>query len=224
MKLKAEELNPQWEKLQNMDVNNPTKKAYLYLVDQAARKDSITPEAYSLALLNKKTLDGIEKYNEATKGNRRNKLRVDNLIDENTYKLPAIEKTGLERIKEQGLWTAGKEGFKDALKERFMRAYFDENLHLNDVDVLSNIMAEYDWTAEKTNRIINDDSIAYAVKQEIAHYQQRGVNSVPFFIINDKYGISGAQPPEAFLEAFKQIAPLKIIANGDSCDPTTGIC
>ena len=105
-----------------------------------------------------------------------------------------------------------------------MRAYFDENLHLNDVDVLSNIMAEYDWTAEKTNRIINDDSIAYAVKQEIAHYQQRGVNSVPFFIINDKYGISGAQPPEAFLEAFKQIAPLKIIANGDSCDPTTGIC
>ena len=124
----------------------------------------------------------------------------------------------------QLLHVAGEEGFKDALKERFMRAYFDENLHLNDADVLSNIMAEYDWTAEKTNRIINDDSIAYTVKQEIAHYQQRGVNSVPFFIINDKYGISGAQPPEAFLEAFKQIAPLKIIANGDSCDPNTGIC
>lgn len=124
----------------------------------------------------------------------------------------------------QLLHVAGEEGFKDALKERFMKAYFDENLHLNDVAVLSSIMAEYDWTAEKTEKVINDDAITYAVKQEIAHYQQRGVNSVPFFIINDKFGISGAQPPAAFLEAFKQVAPLKIIATGDSCDPSTGIC
>ncbi|WP_424003344.1 DsbA family oxidoreductase [Maribacter sp. IgM3_T14_3] len=124
----------------------------------------------------------------------------------------------------QLLHVAGEEGFKDALKERLMKAYFDENLHLNDVDVLSTIMSEYDWSPEKTQEILNDDAIAYAVKQEIAHYQQRGVNSVPFFIINDKFGISGAQPPAAFLEAFQQVAPLKIIATGDSCDPSTGIC
>jgi predicted DsbA family dithiol-disulfide isomerase len=124
----------------------------------------------------------------------------------------------------QLLHVAGEEGFKDALKERLMKAYFDENLHLNDVGVLSTIMAEYDWSPEKTENILNDDAIAYAVKQEIAHYQQRGVNSVPFFIINDKFGISGAQPPAAFLEAFQQVAPLKIIATGDSCDPSTGIC
>ena len=124
----------------------------------------------------------------------------------------------------QLLHVAGEEGFKDALKERLMKAYFDENLHLNEVDVLSAIMAEYDWSPEKTANILNDDAIAYAVKQEIAHYQQRGVNSVPFFIINDKFGISGAQPPAAFLEAFQQVAPLKIIATGDSCDSSTGIC
>lgn len=124
----------------------------------------------------------------------------------------------------QLLHIAGEEGFKNVLKERLMKAYFDENLHLNDVDVLCTIMSEYDWSVEKTQKILNDDAIAYSVKQEIAHYQQRGVNSVPFFIINDKFGISGSQPPAAFLEAFQQVAPLKIIATGDSCDPSTGIC
>jgi len=124
----------------------------------------------------------------------------------------------------QLIHVAGEEGFKDALKERFMKAYFDENLHLNNIEVLSNIMIEYGWTAEKTKHILNNETIAYAVKQEIAHYQQRGVNSVPFFIINDKYGISGAQHPETFLEAFKQVDPIKTIATGDSCDPTTEIC
>ena len=85
-------------------------------------------------------------------------------------------------------------------------------------------MSEFGCQAEKTKKILADDSIAYAVKQEIAHYQQRGVNSVPFFIINDKYGISGAQPPSVFLEAFQQVSPLNTISTGDSCDPTTGVC
>ena len=124
----------------------------------------------------------------------------------------------------QLLQVAGKEGFKDALKERFLKAYFDENLHLNKSEILIQIMGEFGWEAEKTTQVLADENIAYAVKQEIAHYQQRGVTGVPFFIINDKYGISGAQPKSVFLEAFAQIAPLEILSEGDSCDPTTGVC
>lgn len=117
----------------------------------------------------------------------------------------------------QLLHIAGEEGFKAALKERFLYAYFTENQHLNQHDVLIKIMAEFGWDAEKTEKVINDDSIAYAVKQEIGHYQQLGVTGVPFFIINNKYGISGAQPKEAFLEAFQQVAPIEVISNGESC-------
>ncbi|MDO1512667.1 DsbA family oxidoreductase [Maribacter confluentis] len=124
----------------------------------------------------------------------------------------------------QLLHVAGEEGFKDVLKERLMKAYFDENLHLNKPEVLTTIMEEYGWPEEKTQEILKNEDIAYSVKQEIAHYQQRGVNSVPFFIINDKYGISGAQPATAFLEAFEQVAPLTILSEGDHCDSTTGIC
>ncbi len=124
----------------------------------------------------------------------------------------------------QLLHVAGEEGFKDALKERFLKAYFVENLHLNQAEILIEIMSEFGWEAEKTTSILSDDTIAYAVKQEIAHYQQRGVTGVPFFIINDKYGISGAQLKSVFLDAFAQVAPLEILNEGDSCDPLSKDC
>ncbi len=121
----------------------------------------------------------------------------------------------------QLLHVAGEEGFKAALKERFLKAYFEETLHLNKREVLHQIMAEFDWDAEKVDRIIEDDSIAYAVKSEIAHYQQMGVSGVPFFVINNKYGISGAQPSNVFLEALTSVAneTVQVAAEGDSCGP-----
>jgi predicted DsbA family dithiol-disulfide isomerase len=125
----------------------------------------------------------------------------------------------------QLLHVAGEEGFKDKLKERFLKAYFDENLHLNKIEVLTKIMSEYGWDSEKTKQVLADDNVAYSVKQEIAYYQQRGVTGVPFFIINDKFGISGAQPVSAFLDAFAQVSPIVAIGDeGESCDPVTGAC
>ena len=124
----------------------------------------------------------------------------------------------------QLLHMAGIEGFKDELKERFLKAYFDENLHLNQAEVLNSIMAEYGWDSEKTTKILNDNSIAQQVKQEIAHYQQLGVSGVPFFIIDNKYGISGAQSADTFLKAFSSVAPLNEVNEGDSCDPVSGDC
>jgi len=86
-------------------------------------------------------------------------------------------------------------------------------------------MQEFGWNPEKTRQTLNDDEIAYAVKQEIDHYQQRGVTGVPFFIINDKYGISGAQPAQVFLDALAQVSPVEALGGeGESCDPVTGEC
>lgn len=121
----------------------------------------------------------------------------------------------------QLLHVAGEEGFKDQLKERFLKAYFEEALHLNNRETLHKVMAEFGWDTEKVDRIIADDSIAYAVKSEIAHYQQMGVSGVPFFVINNKYGISGAQPSNVFLEALTSVAneTVQVVAEGDSCGP-----
>lgn len=124
----------------------------------------------------------------------------------------------------QLLQVAGEEGFKPQLKERFLYAYFTENLHLNNTEVLTSIMAEFGWDTEKTQGILNDDSIAYTVKQEITHYQQLGVSGVPFFIINNKYGISGAQPSSVFLETFAELAPIKNNEAGEQCGADVENC
>ena len=124
----------------------------------------------------------------------------------------------------QLLNVASQEGFQNDLKARFLKAYFEENLALNEIAVLCKIMAEYDWTPEKVKSIITSDDIALNVKQEIAHYQQLGVSSVPFFIINNKYGISGAQPSQVFLDTFKTASPIEMVSEGPSCDPITGEC
>lgn len=127
----------------------------------------------------------------------------------------------------QLLHVAGEEGFKDQLKERFLKAYFEETLRLNDINVLVEIMNEFGWAKDKVEQIIADQAIAQQVKDQIAYYQQRGVKGVPFFVINNKYGISGAQPKEALLQALTSVTKeaLEIAAeDGASCDTETGEC
>ena len=109
----------------------------------------------------------------------------------------------------QLLNVAREEGFGIEMKERFLAAYFEETQHLNKPEVLYAIAKEFGWDQEKVDSIINDQKIAEAVKAEISHYQQRGVSGVPFFVINDEFGISGAQPVEAFLEAFQSVSPVE---------------
>lgn len=124
----------------------------------------------------------------------------------------------------QLLHIAGEEGFRDRLKERFLKAYFEEAKHLNDTQVLNEIMSEFGWSPEKVAQIIADDEIAYAVKSEIAHYQQMGVSGVPYFIINNKYGVSGAQPTEVFTEVLESVSKEVTASDGSSCGCEGGNC
>jgi predicted DsbA family dithiol-disulfide isomerase len=124
----------------------------------------------------------------------------------------------------QLLHVAGQEGFKAELKERFLKAYFVDLTPLNDSNVLYSILSDFGWDSAKVDQIVNDESLGKSVQAEIAHYQQLGVSGVPFFIINNKYGISGAQPSEAFLEALSQVDSMPVAEEGDSCTPGGGCC
>ena len=123
----------------------------------------------------------------------------------------------------QLLQVAREEGIGTKMKECFLAAYFEETKHLNNPEALYAIVEQFGWTKEKVDAIISDQQIAENVQKEIAHYQKRGVSGVPFFVINDKFGISGAQPPEAFLEAFESVSPDSIV-DGESCDTANGEC
>lgn len=106
----------------------------------------------------------------------------------------------------QLLYVAREEGVGTQMKERFLAAYFEETQHLNQPETLYAIAENFGWDQNKVDAIINDLKIAEAVKAEIAHYQQRGISSVPFFILNNEFGISGAQPTEVFLEALESVS------------------
>lgn len=121
------------------------------------------------------------------------------------------------------LQVAGEEGFKAELKERFLNSYFVELDPLNQKETLYGILAYFGWSSEKVDSIMADEAIAEKVKAEISYYQSRGVSGVPFFIINDKFGISGAQPTEVFLEALQSVEPI-VASDGDSCSPESGCC
>ncbi len=113
---------------------------------------------------------------------------------------------------------ANKEGFGARLNEAFLSAYFEKGIDLTSPDEIVRIVSDFGWSEEKTRAIIEDKEAHTRVLQEINHYQNLGVNAVPFFIINNKYALSGAQPPEVFAQALTEIGKEISTNEGEACD------
>jgi predicted DsbA family dithiol-disulfide isomerase len=59
-------------------------------------------------------------------------------------------------------------------------------------------------TESEVNNALTNDEYAYKVKQDIQEARSIGASGVPFFVFNRKYAISGAQPPEVFLQTLQK--------------------
>ncbi len=103
------------------------------------------------------------------------------------------------------MWEAEKEGFKSQLKERFFKAYFEEATDLSKTENLINILSEFNWNSERVLEVLSNSVLLEEVKNKIAYFQAKGVHAVPFFIFNDKYGISGAQEPRVLADTLRKI-------------------
>ncbi|MGG4412045.1 DsbA family oxidoreductase [Niallia taxi] len=99
--------------------------------------------------------------------------------------------------------TVGKE---KEMTEKLLASYFTESKLISDHDVLVEIAQTAGIEKEETLAVLND-STKYAndVRIDEALAQQMGVTGVPFFVINKKYSISGAQPTETFRRALQQV-------------------
>ena len=71
---------------------------------------------------------------------------------------------------------------------------------------LFNIAEKVGISRERAEEVLNSEEFAEEVKADIAEAGQIGVQGVPFFVINRKYAISGAQPAETFAEALRKVA------------------
>ncbi|MBW8348881.1 DsbA family oxidoreductase [Bacillus sp. IITD106] len=101
---------------------------------------------------------------------------------------------------------AKTEGKDAALTEVLLKAYFTDSKKLSDKDTLADLAETVGLEREKTMSVLNDDNaFADDVRYDERTAQQIGVRGVPFFVFNQKYAISGAQPPETFLGALEKV-------------------
>jgi predicted DsbA family dithiol-disulfide isomerase len=91
-------------------------------------------------------------------------------------------------------------GRQAAMKEALMKAYFEEGIDLSKSANLLTIAQNVGLDRERTASFLLSDEGLLEIKQMEELNYRRGISGVPFYIINNKYGVSGAQPSNVFLE------------------------
>ncbi len=138
-------------------------------------------------------------------------FQMDTLIQTNTFdahRLTMFAKT---------------KGLMKEMTERILYAYFTESKHIGDHQTLTELAVDVGLNREAVEKMLASDEMADAVRADEQTAQQYRITGVPFFLINNKYALTGAQPTEVFVQALeKVIAEDNIIVlnnqDGISCD------
>ncbi len=99
---------------------------------------------------------------------------------------------------------AKTKGLGAEAEERLFRAYFTEGVHLADSATLVRLGTEIGLNTAEVEQMLAGDLFTDAVRRDEQEAQQIGVRGVPFFLLTDKYTVSGAQSEEHFLGALGQ--------------------
>ena len=108
---------------------------------------------------------------------------------------------------------ASDEGKQLELKHRLFTAYFTEGRAPEDHEVLVECAGDVGLDAKAARTLLANDRFAAEVRAEEEQWRQQGVSAVPTIIIDERYVISGGQPPEAFERALRKIAKEKALAS-----------
>jgi predicted DsbA family dithiol-disulfide isomerase len=92
------------------------------------------------------------------------------------------------------------------LVEAFFKAYFTDGVNLASFDSLVALAGSCGMDEQEVRSLLQSETGIAEVEMTERQLQQLGISGVPFYIIDNKFGISGAQPPEAFIKAFEEIA------------------
>ena len=92
------------------------------------------------------------------------------------------------------------------MKERLLHAYFEEGRHVGRVDDLVQLAGEVGLDESAAREALESGRHLDDVRADQAQAQAYGISGVPFFVLDGRYGISGAQAPEAFVQALEQVA------------------
>jgi predicted DsbA family dithiol-disulfide isomerase len=127
---------------------------------------------------------------------------------------------------------AADKGLQDQAEEALFKAHFVEAKDVANQEELLSIAKELGLEVEAVKKMLDSDEFAEAVRYDVYESQQLGIRGVPYFVLDRKYGISGAQPVETFVEAItkgykewkesKKTGPLEDLgtAGKNACDDT----
>ncbi|GAA0465333.1 DsbA family oxidoreductase [Alkalibacillus silvisoli] len=100
---------------------------------------------------------------------------------------------------------AKQEGKLYELMEVLMKAYFTEGQDVSDFDVLVERASQVGLDFDEVQNVLNSKAYLSNVRRDQQEAAQIGVQGVPFFVFNEKYAVSGAQPVESFLEVLNKV-------------------
>ncbi|WP_460994857.1 DsbA family oxidoreductase [Spirosoma harenae] len=126
---------------------------------------------------------------------------------------------------------AKSHGLGDAAEERLFRAYFTEGKNTADHTTLVELGTDIGLEASEVKQVLASDAYTTEVRQDLYEAQQLGIRGVPFFVLNRRYAVSGAQPSETFQGALEtawaewnqQHSSIAQLANDEAtCTPEEG--
>lgn len=103
------------------------------------------------------------------------------------------------------LHLAKKHHLANELEELLFKAYLTEGKDLNNLNTLSELGIEVGLEADAVAQVLHSDAFSKDVQQDIQEANAIGVQGVPFFVFDNKYAISGAQPATAFLQTLEKV-------------------
>ncbi|HQE35291.1 MAG TPA: DsbA family oxidoreductase [Flavobacterium alvei] len=103
------------------------------------------------------------------------------------------------------LHLAKKYQLANELKELLFKAYFTDGKDLNNLETLTELGIAVGLEAEIVAQVLHSNAYSQEVKQDIQQAGAIGVQGVPFFVFDNKYAISGAQPTTTFLQTLEKV-------------------
>jgi predicted DsbA family dithiol-disulfide isomerase len=104
------------------------------------------------------------------------------------------------------LFWANAEGLQIALKKALLKAYFSDGQNLADQATLVRLADEVGLDSNRAREVLTKGEFASEVRELERFYQQRGINSVPAMVLNDRQLVTGSQSVEHYEEVIRQMA------------------
>jgi predicted DsbA family dithiol-disulfide isomerase len=101
---------------------------------------------------------------------------------------------------------AKKFGKQNDMKERLLKAKLVEGKDISDKEILVELAIGVGLSNEEAQKVLNGDLYSRDVRQDEEMAMKLGITGVPFFVVNQQYALSGAQPAEAFKEVLEKVS------------------